>query len=209
MDRTHDVVIVGGGIAGSALAAVLARDGFDVLVLERQTSYRDKVRGETLLCWGVAELQQQHPVDHAPIVEGRRVVHAAGEHELGGTCDAGPHLAGDVGDGSPGQRVHAPAEEPHGPDGEPGLLGLLAHRGALRALAGLDAAGGELPAQVALAHAAPHQQDPAVPDDDGGRDAGQPAGAVAGHGGPARRYRIPTEASARRWAAVGRAGKYR
>jgi 2-polyprenyl-6-methoxyphenol hydroxylase-like FAD-dependent oxidoreductase len=58
MDRTHDVVIVGGGIAGSALAAVLARDGFDVLVLERQTSYRDKVRGETLLCWGVAELQR-------------------------------------------------------------------------------------------------------------------------------------------------------
>jgi 2-polyprenyl-6-methoxyphenol hydroxylase-like FAD-dependent oxidoreductase len=58
MDRTHDVVVVGGGIAGSALATVLARDGVDVLVLERQTSYRDKVRGETLVCWGVAELQR-------------------------------------------------------------------------------------------------------------------------------------------------------
>ncbi|WP_214401836.1 FAD-dependent oxidoreductase [Pseudonocardia lacus] len=58
MDRIHDVVVVGGGIAGSALATVLARDGYDVLVLERQTSYRDKVRGETLLCWGVVELQR-------------------------------------------------------------------------------------------------------------------------------------------------------
>jgi 2-polyprenyl-6-methoxyphenol hydroxylase-like FAD-dependent oxidoreductase len=58
MDRNHDVVVVGGGIAGSALATVLARDGADVLVLERQTSYRDKVRGETLLCWGVEELKR-------------------------------------------------------------------------------------------------------------------------------------------------------
>jgi 2-polyprenyl-6-methoxyphenol hydroxylase-like FAD-dependent oxidoreductase len=56
MNRFHDVVIVGGGIAGSALATVLARDGLDVLVLERQTTYRDKVRGEALSCWGVAEL---------------------------------------------------------------------------------------------------------------------------------------------------------
>jgi 2-polyprenyl-6-methoxyphenol hydroxylase-like FAD-dependent oxidoreductase len=51
-----DVVVVGGGIAGSALATALARDGFGVTVLERQTAYRDKVRGEALLCWGVAEM---------------------------------------------------------------------------------------------------------------------------------------------------------
>ena len=56
MDRSVDVAIVGGGIAGSALATVLARDGYEVLVLERQTAYRDKVRGEALCCWGVAEL---------------------------------------------------------------------------------------------------------------------------------------------------------
>jgi glycine/D-amino acid oxidase-like deaminating enzyme len=36
-----DVVIVGGGIAGSALAAVLARHGLAVTVLEQQRAYAD------------------------------------------------------------------------------------------------------------------------------------------------------------------------
>jgi 2-polyprenyl-6-methoxyphenol hydroxylase-like FAD-dependent oxidoreductase len=56
MSGSADVVVVGGGIAGSSLATVMARDGYQVIVLERQTTYRDKVRGEVLLCWGVAEL---------------------------------------------------------------------------------------------------------------------------------------------------------
>lgn len=55
-DVTVDVAIVGGGIAGAALATVLARDGYEVLVLERQTSYRDKVRGEVLMPWGVGDM---------------------------------------------------------------------------------------------------------------------------------------------------------
>lgn len=54
--ESADVVIVGGGIAGSALAAALAADGYEALLLERQTVYRDKVRGEVINCWGVAEL---------------------------------------------------------------------------------------------------------------------------------------------------------
>ncbi|MGH3528774.1 MAG: NAD(P)/FAD-dependent oxidoreductase, partial [Pseudonocardiaceae bacterium] len=56
MSESTDVVVVGGGIAGSSLATVLARDGYQVVVLERQTTYRDKVRGEWMACWGVAEL---------------------------------------------------------------------------------------------------------------------------------------------------------
>jgi 2-polyprenyl-6-methoxyphenol hydroxylase-like FAD-dependent oxidoreductase len=51
----YEVVIVGGGIAGSALATVLARAGKAVLVLEREAVYRDRVRGEFLQPWGVAE----------------------------------------------------------------------------------------------------------------------------------------------------------
>lgn len=38
MSESRDVVIVGAGIAGAALATVLARHGLDVLVLERQTT---------------------------------------------------------------------------------------------------------------------------------------------------------------------------
>jgi len=53
-----DIAIVGGGIAGSALATVLAREGFHVLVVERQREYRDRVRGEYLANWGVLEARE-------------------------------------------------------------------------------------------------------------------------------------------------------
>lgn len=52
-----DVAVVGGGIAGSALASVLAGNGLDVMALERQERYTDHVRGENLHPWGVAEAQ--------------------------------------------------------------------------------------------------------------------------------------------------------
>jgi len=54
----HDVVIVGDGIAGSAMAMVLARRGFKVAVLERQAGFRDRLRGEFMQPWGVAEAMQ-------------------------------------------------------------------------------------------------------------------------------------------------------
>jgi 2-polyprenyl-6-methoxyphenol hydroxylase-like FAD-dependent oxidoreductase len=53
--RTCDVAIVGAGIGGASLAAALARDGFDVVVAEATTEYEDRVRGESMQPWGVAE----------------------------------------------------------------------------------------------------------------------------------------------------------
>lgn len=53
-----EIVIVGGGMAGGALATVLARAGIVVLVLERTTTYPDCVRGEYFPPWGVAELKR-------------------------------------------------------------------------------------------------------------------------------------------------------
>ena len=52
---TPDVVVVGAGIAGASIAAVLARAGLEVLLLERQRAYRDRVRGEYMAPWGVLE----------------------------------------------------------------------------------------------------------------------------------------------------------
>ena len=54
----YDVVVVGAGIAGSAAAVTLARSGASVLLLERQSEFRDLVRGEFLSPWGVAEAQR-------------------------------------------------------------------------------------------------------------------------------------------------------
>lgn len=58
MDKVYDAVIVGGGIGGAALAAVLADEGCAVALLERQDVHRDSVRGELLVPWGVAEARE-------------------------------------------------------------------------------------------------------------------------------------------------------
>ena len=50
-----DVITVGGGLGGAALARTLALQGIKVLVLERETVFKDRVRGEGLLPWGVNE----------------------------------------------------------------------------------------------------------------------------------------------------------
>lgn len=55
MGRTVDVVVVGGGIAGSTVSLALARQGLGVITLESQKAYRDRVLGEALVPWGVVE----------------------------------------------------------------------------------------------------------------------------------------------------------
>jgi flavin-dependent dehydrogenase len=54
----RDVLVVGGGLAGSAAACLLARAGKDVLLLERETGSHHKVCGEFLSVEAVAHLRQ-------------------------------------------------------------------------------------------------------------------------------------------------------
>jgi menaquinone-9 beta-reductase len=56
--RAFDVIVVGGGMAGSALAGVLAQAGLGVLVVEREAGFRDRIRGELTWPWGVAEARE-------------------------------------------------------------------------------------------------------------------------------------------------------
>jgi len=56
--KRFDVIVVGGGIGGSTLAGVLARAGLEVLVAEKAPRFRDVVRGEGTLPWGVAEARR-------------------------------------------------------------------------------------------------------------------------------------------------------
>lgn len=53
--QNYDLLIVGGGIAGASLAGVVAKQGAQVLVLESETRFRDRVRGEAIMPWGVVE----------------------------------------------------------------------------------------------------------------------------------------------------------
>ena len=58
MTEAHDVVIIGAGIAGSALAIALARRGIQVLLLEKSSVHQDRIRGEWMPPWGVEECQK-------------------------------------------------------------------------------------------------------------------------------------------------------
>jgi 2-polyprenyl-6-methoxyphenol hydroxylase-like FAD-dependent oxidoreductase len=56
--QQFDLITVGGGLGASALAIAMARDGARVLVIEKEEKFRDRVRGEYLSPWGVAEAKQ-------------------------------------------------------------------------------------------------------------------------------------------------------
>jgi 2-polyprenyl-6-methoxyphenol hydroxylase-like FAD-dependent oxidoreductase len=56
--HTYDLIIVGGGIGGGSLALVMAQAGRSVLLLEQSEVYEDRVRGEWIAPWGVAEVHR-------------------------------------------------------------------------------------------------------------------------------------------------------
>jgi 2-polyprenyl-6-methoxyphenol hydroxylase-like FAD-dependent oxidoreductase len=55
MESQYDAIIVGGGLAGSALGKSLAERGKKVLIIEREKVFHDRIRGEYVHPWGVTE----------------------------------------------------------------------------------------------------------------------------------------------------------
>ena len=78
----YDIITVGGGIGGSAIAKAMAEKGYKVLVLERETQFKDRVRGEWMAPWGVAETQKLGLYD--------ALIAAGGQHTPRFTASAGP-----------------------------------------------------------------------------------------------------------------------
>lgn len=52
---SYDLITIGGGLGGASLAKAMADRGARVLVLEREPRFKDRVRGEQMHPWGVAE----------------------------------------------------------------------------------------------------------------------------------------------------------
>ena len=57
-DSHHEIVVVGSGVLGSAIGAVLARDGRKVAIIERDLSEPDRIVGELLQPGGLKALQK-------------------------------------------------------------------------------------------------------------------------------------------------------
>jgi 2-polyprenyl-6-methoxyphenol hydroxylase-like FAD-dependent oxidoreductase len=72
MSSSYDLAIAGGGLSGAALAINMVQHGARVLVIERETKFKDRVRGEVMFPWGYAEA-------HALGVA-KRLAEAGGHH---------------------------------------------------------------------------------------------------------------------------------
>jgi len=47
----YDLIVVGGGLGGAALAKIMANAGATVMVLEQEGKFKDRVRGEFMPPW--------------------------------------------------------------------------------------------------------------------------------------------------------------
>lgn len=54
----YDLVVIGGGLGGSALALSMARNGARVFMVERDEVFKDRIRGEGMTLWGTAEARE-------------------------------------------------------------------------------------------------------------------------------------------------------
>lgn len=52
LSKHYDLVIIGGGIAGSTLAYVMSSRGASTLVIEKERKFKDRVRGDGMTSWG-------------------------------------------------------------------------------------------------------------------------------------------------------------
>lgn len=89
---TYDLIIVGGGIGGSALAIVMARAGRKVLLLEKSAHYEDRVRGEWIAPWGVTETRRLGLYDLLMSAGGHHITdHVTYDESLApAMCEAAP-----------------------------------------------------------------------------------------------------------------------
>ena len=58
MRLEYDLIIVRGGLGRAVLSRAMAEHGARVLVIERERQFKDRVRGEAIWPWGVAELRE-------------------------------------------------------------------------------------------------------------------------------------------------------
>jgi len=72
---SHDLVIVGGGLAGATLGIAMARHGFRPVIIEREKAFRERIRGELLMPWGVAEAERLGILDLLHQTCGREATH--------------------------------------------------------------------------------------------------------------------------------------
>jgi 2-polyprenyl-6-methoxyphenol hydroxylase-like FAD-dependent oxidoreductase len=56
-NQQFDIVVIGGSVAGSAVAATLSDEGFSVALVEREAAFRDRARGEGIHPWGMDEAE--------------------------------------------------------------------------------------------------------------------------------------------------------
>jgi len=99
MTTNYDIITVGGGLGGAALAKAMAERGHRVLVVERETQFKDRVRGEWLAPWGVAEARELGIYDlllnscgyHPQLWDTRMGAASVGERDLSQTTVQGLH----------------------------------------------------------------------------------------------------------------------